>query len=227
MPTLTSSAIFGLASVGVHRRSALTWRACTVGTSADRNATRAAVIADLDAAADRPRVGRGVTTRRRENATPRAFRAGIVRSRAAARGDRLAGVGVRVGSFAGRPYPDGSRRCYVRRGTSSPRWFSPSHTRGAAASAAPRRSRPLPTRKHLRTPGSSRFSLVPGRPLARRWRMAAAIRAAAARHGARTLCDATQAVGWLPIGCRPITTPVICHAYKMASSRRTRARGRS
>ena len=28
---------------------------------------------------------------------------------------------------------------------------------------------------------------------------AAAIRAAAARHGARTLCDATQAIGWLPV----------------------------
>ena len=42
---------------------------------------------------------------------------------------------------------------------------------------------------------------------------AAAIRAAAARHGARTLCDATQAVGWLPVDAADYDA-VICHAYK-------------
>ncbi|WP_314501824.1 aminotransferase class V-fold PLP-dependent enzyme [uncultured Microbacterium sp.] len=42
---------------------------------------------------------------------------------------------------------------------------------------------------------------------------AAAIRAAAARHGTRTLCDATQAVGWLPVDASEYDA-VICHAYK-------------
>lgn len=42
---------------------------------------------------------------------------------------------------------------------------------------------------------------------------AAAIRAAAAEHGARTLCDATQAVGWLPVDAADYDA-VICHAYK-------------
>jgi selenocysteine lyase/cysteine desulfurase len=42
---------------------------------------------------------------------------------------------------------------------------------------------------------------------------AAAIRSAAARHGARTLCDATQAIGWLPVDASDWDA-VICHAYK-------------
>lgn len=42
---------------------------------------------------------------------------------------------------------------------------------------------------------------------------AAAIQAAAARSGARTLCDATQAVGWLPVDAADYDA-VICHAYK-------------
>lgn len=40
-----------------------------------------------------------------------------------------------------------------------------------------------------------------------------AIRAAAQRHGARTLCDATQAIGWLPVDAADYDA-VICHAYK-------------
>ncbi len=42
---------------------------------------------------------------------------------------------------------------------------------------------------------------------------AAAITAAARRHGARTLCDATQAVGWLPVDATQFDA-LICHAYK-------------
>ncbi|MCR2763601.1 aminotransferase class V-fold PLP-dependent enzyme [Microbacterium sp. zg.B48] len=42
---------------------------------------------------------------------------------------------------------------------------------------------------------------------------AAEIRAAARRHGARTLCDATQAIGWLPVQATDYDA-VICHAYK-------------
>ena len=42
---------------------------------------------------------------------------------------------------------------------------------------------------------------------------AAAIVAAAQRVGARTLCDATQAVGWLPVAASDFDA-VICHAYK-------------
>ena len=42
---------------------------------------------------------------------------------------------------------------------------------------------------------------------------AAAICAAAAASGARTLCDATQAVGWMPVDAAAFDA-VICHAYK-------------
>lgn len=42
---------------------------------------------------------------------------------------------------------------------------------------------------------------------------AAAITAAARRHGARTLCDATQALGWLPVDGGAFDA-VICHTYK-------------
>jgi selenocysteine lyase/cysteine desulfurase len=42
---------------------------------------------------------------------------------------------------------------------------------------------------------------------------AAAIRAAARRHGSRTLCDATQAIGWMPVDAEDYDA-VICHAYK-------------
>ena len=42
---------------------------------------------------------------------------------------------------------------------------------------------------------------------------AAAIAEAAAAHGALTLCDATQAVGWLPVEASRFDA-VVCHAYK-------------
>lgn len=42
---------------------------------------------------------------------------------------------------------------------------------------------------------------------------ASAIAAAARRHGARTFCDATQAVGWLPVEAGRFDA-VVCHAYK-------------
>ncbi|WP_426319959.1 aminotransferase class V-fold PLP-dependent enzyme [Microbacterium sp. E-13] len=42
---------------------------------------------------------------------------------------------------------------------------------------------------------------------------AAAIAAAARASGALTLCDATQAVGWLPVDASPFDA-LICHAYK-------------
>lgn len=40
-----------------------------------------------------------------------------------------------------------------------------------------------------------------------------ALVAAAAAHGARTLCDATQAVGWLPVEASRFDA-LVCHAYK-------------
>ncbi len=40
-----------------------------------------------------------------------------------------------------------------------------------------------------------------------------AIVEAAARHGVRTLCDATQAVGWMPVDAAMFDA-LICHAYK-------------
>lgn len=42
---------------------------------------------------------------------------------------------------------------------------------------------------------------------------AAAITAAAARHGALTLCDATQAAGWMPVDAAAFDA-LVCHAYK-------------
>jgi selenocysteine lyase/cysteine desulfurase len=42
---------------------------------------------------------------------------------------------------------------------------------------------------------------------------AAAIAEAAHRHGTRTFCDATQAVGWLPVQASRFDA-VVCHAYK-------------
>ena len=42
---------------------------------------------------------------------------------------------------------------------------------------------------------------------------AAAIRDAAARHHTRTLCDTTQAVGWMPVDADDFDA-MICHAYK-------------
>ena len=40
-----------------------------------------------------------------------------------------------------------------------------------------------------------------------------AIVAAARRHGARTVCDATQAVGWMPVDAAAFDV-LVCHAYK-------------
>ncbi|MFJ6679695.1 aminotransferase class V-fold PLP-dependent enzyme [Microbacterium sp. NPDC091382] len=40
-----------------------------------------------------------------------------------------------------------------------------------------------------------------------------AIVAAARAHGVRTLCDATQAVGWMPVDARDFDA-LVCHAYK-------------
>lgn len=48
---------------------------------------------------------------------------------------------------------------------------------------------------------------------------AAAIAAAARQHGARTLCDATQAVGWMPVDAGMFDA-LICHAYKWLCSPR-------
>jgi len=42
---------------------------------------------------------------------------------------------------------------------------------------------------------------------------AGAICRAAERHGARTVCDATQAVGWMPVDARRYDA-LLCHAYK-------------
>ncbi|WP_203135448.1 aminotransferase class V-fold PLP-dependent enzyme [Microbacterium sp. JZ31] len=40
-----------------------------------------------------------------------------------------------------------------------------------------------------------------------------AITAAARRHGARTLCDGAQAIGWLPVAADAVDA-LVCHAYK-------------
>ena len=177
--------------------------ACTVGLPT--HATRAAVIADLDAAAH----GRRDQRRRvhgRRRAHPRSLRAAR-RRRPGARRDRLAGLGVR------RPHRRVPSRtapkCCASRATSR-RWCCRSRTRGAASVCASLRSTNSPTRSPP-TPGSSRSRSCSRRRA--RWRMPRPSAPPRARHGARTLCDATQAVGWLPVDAADYDA-VICHAYK-------------
>jgi len=175
--------------------------ACTMGLPT--HGTRAAVIADLDAAA----VGR---------ASAGALTATVERSRA--HFARLVGVApsrVAIGSQASvfaaliaSAVPDGAEVLCVEGDFSSMMLPFAHAGRGIRL-----RTAPLDGLAEAITADTwlVAFSLV--QSATGEVADATAIRAAARRHGARTLCDATQAVGWLPVDAGE-DDAVICHAYK-------------
>jgi selenocysteine lyase/cysteine desulfurase len=199
MATLTRSALDAARSAFTGGRGYLA--ACTVGLPT--LATRRAVIADLDASADgRPDLA--------------AYCAAVERSRALFAS--LVGVGaerVAVGSQASvaaalvaTALPDGAE-VLVPEGEFSSIVLPFVHAgRGIRVRTAPLRE--LADRVRPET-GLVAFSIV--QSATGEVADAAAIAAAAAQHGALTLCDATQAVGWLPFEASRFDA-VICHSYK-------------
>lgn len=175
--------------------------ACTVGLPS--RATHAAVLADLEAAA----AGR---------ASAAEYTAVVERSRA--HFGRLVGVDaqrVAIGSqasvFAGliaAAVPDGAEVLCVEGDFASMVLPFAHAGRGIRLRTAPldRLAESITVETWLVA-----FSLV--QSATGEVADAAAIRDAAARHGARTLCDATQAVGWLPVDAADYDA-LICHAYK-------------
>ena len=175
--------------------------ACTVGLPT--HATRAAVIADLDAAAD-------------GSASAADYTAVVERTRrhfaklVAVEPGRIA-IGSQASVFAGliaAAVPDGAEVLCVDGDFASMVLPFAHSGRGI-------RLRTVPLTRLADSITSDTwlvaFSLV--QSATGEVADAAAIRAAAARHGTRTLCDATQAVGWLPVDASEYDA-VICHAYK-------------
>ncbi len=175
--------------------------ACTVGLPT--HSTRAAVLADLDASAE----GR---------ASAAEYTAVVERSRGSFA--RLVGVDparIAIGSqasvFAGliaASVPDGAEVLCVEGDFSSMVLPFAHAGRGIRL-----RTAPLDALADSVTADTwlVAFSLV--QSATGQVADAAAIRAAATRHGARTLCDATQAIGWMPVDAADFDA-VICHAYK-------------
>ena len=175
--------------------------ACTVGLPT--HSTRAAVMADLDASAE----GR---------ASAAEYTAVVERSRGSFA--RLVGVDpaqIAIGSqasvFAGliaASVPDGAEVLCVEGDFSSMVLPFAHAGRGIRL-----RTAPLDALADSVTADTwlVAFSLV--QSATGQVADAAAIRAAAKRHGARTLCDATQAIGWMPVDAGDYDA-VICHAYK-------------
>lgn len=199
MATLTPPDLRGARAEFAGGRSYLA--ACTVGLPI--HATRAAVIADLDAAAS-------------GHASAVEYTAVVERTRA--HFARLVGVDssrIAIGSqasvFAGliaAAVPDGAEVLCVEGDFASMVLPFAHAGRGIRLRTAPL--------AHLAEAITAdtwlvAFSVV--QSATGEVADAAAIRAAAARHGARTLCDATQAIGWLPVDAADYDA-VICHAYK-------------
>jgi len=175
--------------------------ACTVGLPT--RATRRAVVADLDAAASgRPDLA--------------AYCAAVERSRALFAS--LVGVGaerVAIGSqtsvaagLVATALPDGAE-VLVPEGEFSSMVLPFVHSgRGLQVRTAPLRD----LAAHVGpTTALVAFSVV--QSATGEVADAGAIVAAAVQHGALTLCDATQAVGWLPVEAS-VFDAVVCHAYK-------------
>ncbi|GAA5208209.1 aminotransferase class V-fold PLP-dependent enzyme [Microbacterium kyungheense] len=175
--------------------------ACTTGLPS--RSTRAAVIADLDAAA----AGRVDLT---------AYCAAVERSRALF--GSLVGVGaerVAIGSqtsvaagLVAASLPDGAE-VLVPEGEFSSMVLPFQHAgRGIRVRTAPLDD----LAAHVRADTALvAFSIV--RSATGEVADAAAIVAAAARADAMTMCDATQAIGWLPVAASDFDA-VVCHAYK-------------
>ena len=176
--------------------------ACTAGLPS--RATRAAVIADVEAAS------RGMIDISAYSATVERSRelfARLVGIVGGAGGDRIAGVGVH------RAHRDrGARR---RRGARPRvRLLVDGHAVRAGGTRHPRAHRArCDALAEAIGPQTSlvAFSLV--QSATGEIADAAAIVEAAHRHGARTFCDATQAVGWLPVEASRFDA-LVCHAYK-------------
>ena len=200
MPTHTTSAAFASAqSAFAGGRGYLA--ACTVGLPTRE--TRAAIIADLDAAA----LGRP---------DPGAYSAAVERTRG--HFASLVGVAanrVAIGSQASvaaalvaAALPEGSE-VLIAEGDFSSIMLPFVHSgRGLRV-----RTAPLSGLADAVRPGTAlvAFSLV--QSATGEVADADAVLAAARRVGARTLCDATQAVGWLPVAASAFDA-LICHAYK-------------
>jgi selenocysteine lyase/cysteine desulfurase len=175
--------------------------ACTVGLPS--RATRRAVIADLDAAASgRPDIA--------------AYCAAVERSRGLFAS--LVGIGaerVAIGSQASvaagmvaSALPDGAE-VLVPDGEFSSMVLPFVHAgRGLVLRTAPLRD----LAAHVR-PSTALVAFSVVQSATGEVADAEAVATAAAQHGALTLCDATQAVGWLPVEASAFDA-VVCHAYK-------------
>lgn len=175
--------------------------ACTVGLPS--RATRLAVLADLDAAASgRPDLA--------------AYCAAVERSRALFAS--LVGVGaerVAIGSqtsvaagLVATALPDGAE-VLVPEGEFSSMVLPFVHSgRGLVVRTAPLRDLAAHVRPSTALVAFSIVQSATGEVAD-----APGISAAAERVGALTLCDATQAVGWLPVEASAFDA-VVCHAYK-------------
>ncbi|MET0673302.1 MAG: aminotransferase class V-fold PLP-dependent enzyme [Microbacterium pygmaeum] len=175
--------------------------ACTMGLPS--MATRAAVIADLDAAASGSATGAHYTAVVERTRTSFARLVGVDPSHVA--------IGSQASAFAGllaTSVPDGAEVLCAEGDFSSMVLPFVHAGRGVRL-----RSAPLPELAEAITADTWLvvFSIV--QSATGEVADAAAIRAAAANAGARTLCDATQAVGWLPVDAAQYDA-VICHAYK-------------
>lgn len=175
--------------------------ACTMGLPT--LGTRTAVIADLDAAASGRATGGDYTAVVERSRTHFARLAGVERSRVA--------IGSQASVFAGliaTSVPDGAEVLCAEGDFSSIVLPFAHAERGIRL-----RTAPLATLAEAITDDTwlVAFSIV--QSATGEVADAAAIRAAASAHGARTLCDATQAIGWLPIEASDYDA-VICHAYK-------------
>jgi selenocysteine lyase/cysteine desulfurase len=175
--------------------------ACTVGLPT--RGTRAAVIEDLDAAAAGTATARAYTATVERTRGHFARLVGVEPSRIAIGSQASVFAGLIAGSV-----PDGAEVLCVEGDFSSMVLPFVHAGRGIRLRMAP-----LEDLADAITADTwlVAFSLV--QSATGEVADAEAIRAAAQRHGARTLCDATQAVGWLPVDAGDYDA-VICHAYK-------------
>lgn len=175
--------------------------ACTIGLPS--RGTRRAVLADLDAsAAGRPDIS--------------AYCASVERSRAlfatlvgASPGRVAIGSQTSVAAaLIAASLPDGAE-VLVPEGEFSSIVLPFVHAgRGIRVRTAPLRD----LAAHVR-PGTGLVAFAIVQSATGEVADAEAVVEAARRHGARTLCDATQAVGWLPVEASRFDA-VVCHAYK-------------
>ncbi|GAA3210745.1 aminotransferase class V-fold PLP-dependent enzyme [Microbacterium terregens] len=175
--------------------------ACTVGLPT--RSTRAAVIADLDAA------GAGGASARAYTATVERTRGSFARL-VGVKPSRIA-IGSQASVFAGliaASVPDGAE-VLCADGDFSSMVLPFAH----AGRGIRLRTAPLDELATAITPDTALVAFSVVQSATGEVADAAAIRAAARRHGARTLCDATQAVGWMPVDAADYDA-VICHAYK-------------